>query len=73
MSRRRRDSLPAGEIADGVWAIGPWGYTYTVAFLVNSTPGLDARRRRLAGRRRAGSGLIAWFPIKQLPGVSRVQ
>lgn len=36
MSRRERHSLPVGEIADGVWAIGPWGYTYTVAYLVNS-------------------------------------
>lgn len=39
VSRRSRDSLPASEIADGVWAIGPWGYTYTVAYLVNSGPG----------------------------------
>jgi glyoxylase-like metal-dependent hydrolase (beta-lactamase superfamily II) len=39
VSRRQRGSLPAGEIADGVWAIGPWGYTYTVAYLVDSGPG----------------------------------
>lgn len=35
----RRDSLPVGEIADGVWAIGPWGYTYTVVYLVHPGPG----------------------------------
>lgn len=39
MSRRRRDPFPTGEVADGVWAIGPWGYTYTVAYLVDSGPG----------------------------------
>lgn len=36
---RGRDSLAVGEIAEDVWAIGPWGYTHTVVYLVNSGPG----------------------------------
>lgn len=35
----RRDPLPVGQIAEGVWAIGPWGYTYTVVYLVDSGTG----------------------------------
>jgi deazaflavin-dependent oxidoreductase (nitroreductase family) len=34
--RRRHDPLPTHEIAEGVWAIGPWGYTYTVVYLVHA-------------------------------------
>lgn len=39
MSSRRSAPLPVAEIADGVWAIGPWGYTYTVVYLVESRSG----------------------------------
>jgi deazaflavin-dependent oxidoreductase (nitroreductase family) len=39
MSRRRQDPLPTHEIAEGVWAIGPWGFTCTVVYLVHSGDG----------------------------------
>lgn len=37
--RRARGPLPTSQIADGVWAIGPWGCTRTVVYLVHSGTG----------------------------------
>ena len=39
MPRREREALPTAEIADGVWAIGPWGYTCTTVYVVEAGSG----------------------------------